>query len=235
MSIDKNEASVARPWGSSPVTEAECAAFAKALPTSVTSHERGVVARDLAAFPPQIAVRGVFFEGVSRIIAQGQRAGSMAELCRRGQLPEHTTPFRFYPLRDFYKLYYLVAPVLHPRVAFPEALRRTARNFFPIFRESLVGKTIAALMGDRPQTILPLLSNAYRISVEGNEHRAELVGDRELAWECRVESVAWYVETFSGILEGTVPEGSGEHLSVTLRDRAADGAGFTRYRFQIRW
>ena len=60
-------------------------------------------------------------------------------------------------------------------------------------------------MGDRPTTILPLLARAYNVSVEGNDHKAEVVGDYALVWRCDVEPVEWYTDTFQGIVEGSMP------------------------------
>ena len=51
------------------------------------------------------------------------------------------------------------------------------------------GKTMSALMGDKPRTILPLLAKAYNLSTEGNLHEAELTGEREVTWRCVAESI----------------------------------------------
>jgi len=194
--------------------------------------DQQMVARNLLLFPPGIMVRGIFFEGLSRIVAETHGPSAMAELLARAGIGAKTTAFRSYPHRDFYKLYYLSACLLHPRAPMAEALRLVARTFFPIFKSSLLGRTMSALMGERPATLLPLLARAYNLSVEGNEHHAELAGERALLWRCEVEPVEWYTETFSGIVEGAIPPDL--TVNVNVEERSAQ-AGRARYHFRITW
>ena len=99
---------------------------------------------------------------------------------------------------------------------------------------SLLGRTMSALMGDRPRTILPLLAKAYNVSVEGNEHQAELVGDSEVVWRCTVEPVEWYPDTFAGIIEGTMQTNKAASVRVaTIEEQRTRTAG--RYTFRITW
>jgi hypothetical protein len=81
---------------------------------------------------------------------------------------------------------------------------------------------------------LPLLSRAYNLSVAGNEHTSELVGEREIAWKCRVEPVDWYDQTFAGIIEGTAPDGAGALPRVHMLSKVLRG-GAAEYQFQITW
>jgi hypothetical protein len=91
---------------------------------------------------------------------------------------------------------------------------------------------MSALMGDRPQTILPLLARAYNVSVEGNNHEVVLTSDRSLVWRCDVEPVEWYLETFTGIVEGSMP--ADVRLKVTVEERGVAGA-LARYRLRLDW
>jgi uncharacterized protein (TIGR02265 family) len=217
-------------WGESKITVAQANEFAK----SVTPQraDQDAVARNLLLFPPSIKVRGIFFEGLSRIVGEAQGPNAMAGLLARAGIVGRTTAFRAYPHRDFYKLYYLAARLLHPLAPLHEGLRNTARTFFPIFKSSLLGRTMSALMGDRPTTILPLLARAYNVSVEGNAHEAEVAGERALVWRCDVEPVEWFTDTFQGIVEGAMPA----DVSVRLRVEERGTAGLlARYRFRIEW
>lgn len=219
-------------WGTRPITPQQANEFAVKVPAS--AREQVIIARNLVAYPPSIAVRGVFFEGMARLVTEARGPGAINALRKKAGLPEQATAFRQYPHRDFYKLYYLAAPLLHPGGSFTQALRRTARTFFPIFRNSLLGRTMGAFMGDEPRTILPLLAKAYNLSVAGNEHSSELVADRQVRWRCRVEPVEWYEETFAGIVEGTAADPTRAGLTVRmvskkLRDGAMD------YEFDIGW
>ena len=220
----------AAPWADARITVQQSNLFAQQV-TPVRADQE-IVARNLLLFPAQIKVRGVFFEGLSRVVAEAKGPGAMAELVARAGVGAKTTAFRAYPHRDFYKLYYLAARLLYPTARMAEALQKVARTFFPIFKSSLVGRTMSALMGDRPTTILPLLARAYNVSVEGNDHQAELAGERSLLWRCEVEPVEWYTETFAGIVEGAMPAGCAPRISVEER---APAASMARYRFRIDW
>jgi uncharacterized protein (TIGR02265 family) len=217
-------------WGESKITVAQAQEFARAV-TPVRADQE-TVARNLLAVPTMIRVRGVFFEGLSRIVGESQGRAAMAALVARAGVASKTTAFRAYPHRDFYKLYYLAARLLYPTAPMADALRQTARTFFPIFKSSLLGRTMSALMGDRPSTILPLLARAYNLSVEGNQHMPELSSERLLVWRCEVEPVEWYVETFAGIVEGAMPADA--QVRIRVEERAAAG-NLARYRFRIDW
>jgi uncharacterized protein (TIGR02265 family) len=231
MSTTERSVDAAPPtWGEAKVTVAQANEFAKSV-TPIRA-EQEAVARNLLLFPSTIKVRGIFFEGVSRVVAEAQGPNAMAGLVARAGIAAKTTAFRAYPHRDFYKLYYLAARLLYPTAPLPEGLRNTARTFFPIFKSSLLGRTMSALMGDRPTTILPLLARAYNVSVEGNDHKAELVGKNALVWRCDVEPVEWYTDTFQGIVEGSMP--ADVKVRITVAERAAAGV-LARYRFRIDW
>jgi uncharacterized protein (TIGR02265 family) len=229
--LERSVAREATPtWGQAQITAEQAAVFAR----QVTAHpgERDAVARNLAAFPPNISVRGLFFEGLSRVVSSVQGPEAIAELALRAGTPRKTNAFGNYSHRDFYKLYYLAVRLLHPQATMPEGLRLVAHTFFPIFRNSMLGRTMSALMGNRPTTILPLLARAYQISVEGNQHHAELAGERELLWDCSVEPVEWYVDIFSGIVQGAMPEHVTAQIKVMRRSHVG---GLAQYQFRITW
>jgi uncharacterized protein (TIGR02265 family) len=218
-------------WGGSPISPEQAADFAAQVTT--LAGERLSIADDLLSFPPGIKVRGVFLEGLSRIVVKAKGRAALDAMLERGGLPAQATAFRLYPHRDFYKLYYLAARSLYPLLGLPVSLRRIAQTFFPTFRSSLFGKTMTALMGDDPKTILPLIARAYDICVDGTRHQAEPIGDAEMLWTCSVEAVTWYTETFTGILEGAIPPRSGR-VGLDVLERSVD-RGMARYRFRIRW
>lgn len=230
--LNSTTAQATTSWGNQPIVLKQAQEYAARVTS--TPAEQAIIAKNLAAFSPEIQVRGVFFEGLARIVKKSKGEAAFAQLQRSSGVPEHVIAFRHYAHRDFYKFYYLASRLLYPTETFSRALRLTARNFFPIFRDSLLGKTMNALMGDKPRTILPLLARAYNLSVTGNEHTSELVGESEIAWGCRVEPVEWYEQTFSGIVEGTVPQGENVALQVRMLSKSLR-AGAVDYRFQITW
>lgn len=217
-------------WGEGPIDAAQAQQFAQSVTGDIGDQE--TIARNLLTFPPQIHVRGIFFEGLARILASAGDATAMAETLERAGVTVKTTAFRVYPHRDFYKLYYLAARLLYPGEAMPQSLRLVAATFFPIFKNSLLGRTMSALMGDRPATVLPMLAKAYNMSVAGNDHRVELDGDDALVWSCEVEPVEWYPDTFVGIIEGTMP--ARYTARVTTEERVLMPSA-AHYRFRISW
>jgi uncharacterized protein (TIGR02265 family) len=217
-------------WGDDKIDLAQATAFAKLVTSNPA--EQADVARNLATFPAEIRVRGLFFEGLARVVELRQGSAAMATLAERAGVPLKTTAFRSYPHRDFYRAYYLAARLLHPSLPLSESLRLVARTFFPIFQTSLLGRTMSALMGDQPTKLLPLLGRAYNLSVEGNHHEASLCGARELLWTCEVEPVEWYTATLTGIIEGAMPAGTTTRVAVEERAKSPRGA---RYRFRVTW
>ncbi len=217
-------------WGDGKITMAQATQFAREVTTVRGDQE--TIARNLAGFPSALKVRGIFFEGLARIVGEAKGPDAMAGLLKRAGIVDKTTAFRSYPHRDFYKLYYLAARLLYPALPMSQALRQVARTFFPIFKSSLLGRTMSALMGDRPATILPLLARAYNISVEGNEHETEVSGNG-VTWRCQAEAVEWYDETFAGIVEGAMP--ADLTARIKIEERAAAAPGMARYRFRIDW
>ena len=222
----------ANEWADRRITIDEADLFARGVTPGLG--ERATVAQNLFVIAPTQTVRGVFFEGVSRVVAEAKGAGAVAELLVRAGVPARTVAFRAYPHRDFYKLYYLAARLLYPALPLTTSLRELARTFFPIFKSSLLGKTMSALMGDNPRTILSILAKAYNISVDGNEHACEITGDREILWRCKVEPVDWYPETFGGIIEGTMATHRTAQCRVKMQERRPH-LGMTHYTFKVTW
>lgn len=217
-------------WGNNPITLAQASEFAAKV--TGARGDQDTIAQNLTRIPPAWMVRGVFFEGLARLIAQARSEQASTELFQRASLPHRTTSFKHYPLRDFYKLYYLATRLLHPTMPLGPSMCEVAKTFFPIFRSSTLGKTMNALMGDKPRTILPLLAKAYNLSAGGPTHEAELTGEREVTWRCTVEAVEWYVDTFTGIVAGAMPPGTESALRIEVAEKAASGAA-VRYRFVI--
>ncbi len=220
-------------WGTRAITPAEAAEFA-AVFTTRSPADRGTIARNLQKVPTSMLVRGMFFEGVFRLLSQrlGDRATSEIRIV--AGLPESIVAFREYPHRDFYKLYYLAGQKLYASDPVAVACYRTAQTFFPIFQASFLGRTMGALMGDKAESVLPLMAKAYNVLLRGNSHQVSMAGDRELLWKCSVEPVEWYEDTFRGIIEGAVPRATHPRLRIETRSRTVSDEE-ARYEFLLRW
>jgi len=219
-------------WGDGAIAREQAEAFAQRVP-SLTTLERIAVARDLAAFPPECRVRGVFFEGLSRVVAKSGGT-TMGDLLAAAGVPPRKVAFSLYPHRDFYKVYFLAARALYPRSSLGTALSQVSRTFYPIFRESMIGRTMSAFIGNDPHTLLARLADAYNLSVPWNEHRLTSAGAREIVWRCKVEPTSHYREVFSGIVSGaTASHGAGEVRIEVESTRIDAGAG--HHTFRVQW
>jgi uncharacterized protein (TIGR02265 family) len=194
--------------------------------------DRAIIARNLFDLPPDVVIRGFFFDGLCQIVAKTRDVDTLRRLQRTAGVPERLTPFSQYMVRDFYKLYYHAAGLLHGQLPFVQAIRKVTQTFFPIFKQSMVGKTLAAFMGSTPESIIPVVNKAYNVSVSGNEHTLKLVTKSEVVWACKVEPVVWYPESFQGIIEGAMPPGQNIRLDVLEKK---DEGSLTKYVFRITW
>src|SRR5690606_3728275 len=84
------------------------------------------------------------------------------------------------------------------------AMLRVAETFYPELKDSMVGRTLSAMMGSDPGRVLERLVDAYNMSVQDNEHAVRATGPRSMLWECRVEPSPFYGDTFRGIVQGTL-------------------------------
>jgi uncharacterized protein (TIGR02265 family) len=217
-------------WPSGPITMRQAERFAVAVTSS--PRDRAIIAKNLFDLPPEVMIRGFFFDGLCQIVAKTRDEATLRILQRTAGVPERLTPFSQYMVRDFYKLYYHTAGLLHGDLPFEQAIRKVTQTFFPIFKHTMVGKTLAAFMGSTPESIIPVVNKAYNVSVSGNDHTIKLVTKSEVVWACKVEPVTWYPESFQGIVEGAMPPGKEIRLDVLEKQ---DEGKLTKYVFRITW
>jgi uncharacterized protein (TIGR02265 family) len=207
-------------WGERAVTLEDVRRYSETLP--LTDRIRHTIEQNLLIFPLQCRVRGLFFTGLHEIIKRSLGPEAHAEACRLSGIFSKIIPFNEYPHRDFYRLMYWAAAYLHKNPRFGESLTAIASTFFPIFRESLLGRTTAALMGKNLKTQLPRLAVAYNSMVRWNQHETEVLSENEVRWTCKVENVVWYAETLTGIIAGACPE-----TRMTLHTQKEERTGDT--------
>jgi uncharacterized protein (TIGR02265 family) len=217
-------------WPSGPITIRQAEKFAAAV--TPNARDRAIIAKNLVDLPHELLIRGFFFDGLCQIVAKTRDDATLKRLQRTAGVPERITPFSQYMVRDFYKLYYHAAGLLHGELPFAQAIRRVTQTFFPIFKMSMVGKTLAAFMGSTPEAIIPVVNKAYNVSVSGNEHTLTSVKKGEVVWACKVEPVVWYPESFQGIVEGALP--AGQSIQVETLEKKEEGR-LMRYVFRITW
>lgn len=221
-----------RTWGRGVVSAGDVETFARRI--DVPSSERSVISRTLLEFPDDVLVRGMFFDGLVKAI----RAQCGAEVCARivaeAEIPRSTHSFALYPHRDFYKLFFYSVPILHRGLSLPDGMQRIAETFYPVFRESMIGRTMAVLMGSDPMGILTRLAEAYGVSVQGNRHAVESTGARSALWRATVEPTSVYPAIFRGIVIGTMRSHDAPIPTITARGSAPEGTK-QRWELELRW
>ncbi len=219
-------------WGEQPIERVEATRFAETLPVSGIDREQ--VVDTLARFPVACQVRGMFFDGLANVITKAQGEATTKRLLEEVGAPARRAAFGLYAHRDFYKLYFAAAPVLHRGAPLPVAMQRIAETFYPVFRESMVGRTMATLMGNAPRRVLGRLADAYSMSVPWNEHEMIPRAEADVIWRCKVEPSAFYEYTLRGIVTGTLESHGAAAPHVTLLKRE-DQEDASRFEFRIRW
>jgi uncharacterized protein (TIGR02265 family) len=225
----RGEDSAMLDWGDRAITLEDARRYSETLP--LPDRTRQTIEQNLVSFPLQCRVRGLFFTGLHEIIRRSLGPEAHAKACRLSGLRSKIISFNEYPHRDFYRLMYWAAAYLHKNTRFGDSLTAIAGTFFPIFRETLLGRTTAALMGKNLKTQLPRLAVAYNSMVRWNQHDTEVVSETEVRWKCKVEPVVWYTETLHGIINGACP-GSRITLITHKEERTAE-ALFATYRVRV--
>lgn len=218
-------------WGRGPVERSDVESFASRI--DVTASERALIIKTLAEFPADVLVRGMFFNGLVAALTSAQGALASRRLVDEASIPTSTVAFSLYPHRDFYKLFFLAAPRLHPKRPLTQAMQRVAETFYPVFRESMVGRTMSLLMGSEPEGILRRLSEAYNLCVEGNRHTVERAGGA-LLWHATVEPTEIYPSVFEGIVLGTFRSHHAPEPRITVDESKRDGAK-QRWTLRLGW
>lgn len=220
-------------WGARDISRDEAEAFAEAL--RIQPDDRRRVAETLLIFPHACQVRGMFFDGLVNVI-RAERDNAMAtRLMERAGVKGRAIPFGFLPHRDFYKLYFVAADALYPGVPLDRAMERISETFYPVFRDSMVGRTLSALLGSDPQRVLERLVDAYNLSVQDNEHAVRAISPRSMLWDCRVEPSPFYASTFRGIVRGTMRSHGVPQPTIETVSRLADGPQNVRWVFGVSW
>ncbi len=160
----------------------------------------------------------MFFGGVLAVV--GLRPSERSAVLQELGIDAPRVPFGLYPHVGFYKLSFWAAARLYPNTSMADALHMLAASFYPIFKTSLVGRTMAPLMGERPQQILSRLVDAYRLCVPANTHTLEITGSEHAVWRCSVEPGHFYAQIFRGIVLGTMHSQGVELPEVTLRHQS---------------
>jgi uncharacterized protein (TIGR02265 family) len=218
-------------WGEREISVLDAQLFAEEF--APNRNARLAIATTLERFPLACQVRGMFFDGLANVIRKHLGAIATNELMDRVGVPRRCVAFALYPHRDFYKLYFAAAPRLYSSSPLSEGMRRIAETFYPVFRESMLGRTMAPLMGRDPAKILGRLAQAYSISVPWNTH-AVTPFKSGATWDCRVEPSPFYPDTLRGIVKGTLASHDVPAARVDVV-HFQESAGESRYTFEITW
>lgn len=220
-------------WGKTKLTWPEVEQFAATLDVSPIDRER--VARTLFDFAPEGMVRGLFFGALRQVLEHNAGASEASRLIAAHGIPKRLVPFSLYHHRDFYKFWFAAIPVAHPGAGISAGMERVAETFFPVWLDSTAGRTMALLLGKDPITITKRLRDAYAVSVPHNEHKVELLGDAHVRWIGKVEPSPFYIETFRGIMTGTMRSQSAPEPRLTGHIEGPAGPHHQRVVFDLEW
>ena len=218
-------------WGEREISAHDARLFAEEF--GPTKSAQDAIAITLERFPLACQVRGMFFDGLANVIRKHLGVVETNALMDRVGVPRRCVAFALYPHRDFYKLYFAATPRLHPSLPFADGVRRIAEIFYPVFRESMLGRTMAPLMGRDRVKVLTRLAQAYSISVPWNEHVVTPF-EGGARWDCRVEPSAFYPDTLRGIVQGTLESHDVRAASVQVVSKQ-EFTSESRYTFEVRW
>lgn len=180
-------------------------AVAYAGKLNLTASDREKIVRCLGSFPAACKSRGMFFEGVLDAVKRMNGEAAARAVIEDADIKYRITNFGLFPHRDFYKIFYRAARLIHPRSSISDAMHQIAQSFYPaMFAESLAGKTMAVLLGKDPVQVLGRLVDAYKIAVPWNEHVCERSDRGTFVWRCKVEPCPFYARTLEGIATGMV-------------------------------
>lgn len=205
-----------------------------ALNLGLDESARRAVSDALSRFPDACKSRGMFANGVLESVAREHGKERAAQIRQASGYPPRISSFGLYPHRDFYRLFYSSAVSLHPNRSLAEGMRLVAEDFYPIFIQSLAGRTMHALIGRTPDVVLGRFIEAYKIATPWNEHRITDSHDSSLLWTCKVEPCEFYPHTFAGICTGMVRTVTGitPHFETQAH---STGHNFQNYGFRISW
>lgn len=199
----------------------------------VIAADREKVIRCLADFPSECKSRGMFFEGVLAAIEREKGIVAARKVVEEAGIGYRITNFGLYPHRDFYKVFYRAARILHPKRPIGEGMNRIAQDFYPaMFAESLAGKTMAVLLGKDPLQVLGRFVDAYKIACPWADHACETLADGALRWKCKVEPCPFYERTIEGIATGMVTTVTGARLRFRTVDHSL-GNSEQRFVFDV--
>ncbi|MFO0693357.1 MAG: DUF2378 family protein [Polyangiales bacterium] len=198
-----------------------------------TEADRKVVVETLTRFPRDCRSRGMFFLGVLEQVRRGAGAAAAQRIEADLALPYRVQQFSLVPHRDFYKLFFVAARTLHPSLPLASGMERIAESFYPIFAESLAGKTLALMLSKDPVTVVSRFVDAYKIACPHNTHVFEQSNDGVHRWTCRVEPCDYYPNVIQGICRGMVREVTAREPIMKVRSKTEE-ADAHNYVFEVR-
>lgn len=172
----------------------------------------------LAKVPAGATVKGMFLSSTVETVKA--RGGGLLT-------GEKFTAFRDYPLTRTLELLAEGASLVFPERSLRDGMRRLARPAFPVFADSMIGRTIFAAIGRDPKPVLGLASRAWRHATNTGKLESEPVDDT--AVRVRVSDFLLTEMVAVGIAEGVLQACGRQGVVVRRMQSPSDGE------FLIRW
>jgi len=206
--------------------------FARSL--GLQESNRRAVVETLTRFPKVCKSRGMFANGVLESVARVHGDERRDQIRENAGYPRRISSFGLYPHSDFYRVFYASAAALHPDKPLGKGMRLVAEEFYPIFIQSLAGRTMHALIGRTPDVVLGRFVEAYKIATPWNEHRIVDSARDCLVWNCMVEPCPHYPDTFAGICTGMVRTVTGITPQFEIQQHTV-GSNYQNFSFGTSW
>ena len=101
-------------------------AVAYAGKLNLTASDREKIVRCLGSFPVACKSRGMFFEGVLDAVKRMNGEAAARAVIEDADIKYRITNFGLFPHRDFYKIFYRAARLIHPRSSISDAMHLVA-------------------------------------------------------------------------------------------------------------
>jgi uncharacterized protein (TIGR02265 family) len=183
--------------------------------------------RRIAAATPRDTVRGLIFNSAFKVISElaGSGAAVACDPAGRGL----RTDYFSYPVTDYLRVAFAAADRLERELGSVDAV------FFRLgFRatydelDSLLGKTLAAIVGRDPRRLIANAANGYHATVSYGTRTVEWLGERSARLVFRRD---FLVPAFHcGVLTGAVEAMGGRDVKVSGRELA-----FLDSEYELSW
>lgn len=159
------------------------------------------VERTLAKVPDSAQVKGIFLDGVEKIVARDVEDG--VKRLYQGLVRDRYVAFKSYSRAEVMRVEVRSAELLFPELPLRDALRKAAQKVYPFFLESMVGRVLFGVLGNDVDTVIRLGPKGYRMVTNFGAVQAHHLGERHWRYHFQ-DYYSWLDCGDVGIVEGII-------------------------------